>query len=580
MLPRVSGELHYPRFPRASWRARLAMARAMGLEAISTYVFWNYHERTPGSYDFSGDRDVAHFVRLAREEGLDVVLRPGPYVCAEWEFGGFPGWLLAGGEIPIRTTDERFMAPVCQWLRRLGEELAPLQRAAGGPIVAVQLENEYGAFGADPAYLEALRAALDAAGFGRSPYFTIDQPQHLERGALDGVPAGLTFGPGDPERDFAGLRALRPGEPLFCGEYWAGWFDRWGRASTLLDDEREDRSLAWMLRRDIAVNVYMVAGGTNFGFWNGATGTDAEPYQPVTTSYDYQAAIDEAGRPTPKYHRFREIIARECGIVPPPIPAMPPLTGIAPFALGQSLPITGILGEPVRSLRPRSMEALGQAFGYTLYRTELRGPRRALLSIEDACDYTVIALNGRTVAFLDRRLEPSATPSAAVPAVLPSPAELALTVEGGSATLDILVENGGRINYGPGLGHDLKGLARPVRFGGDELLDWQIHALPLDAPPATGFAAGPSSTPAFYRGGFVLAAAATSEEPAIGDAFLDTRALHKGLLWVNGHHAGRYWEIGPQHALYLPGVWLRRGFNEVVALDLFAHERAPVLGPL
>ncbi|HEY4434474.1 MAG TPA: beta-galactosidase, partial [Candidatus Cybelea sp.] len=185
--PLLAGEMHYPRIPRAYWEARLKMAYAMGLDAVSTYVFWNLHEPSPGAFDFSGENDVAEFVRTAARAGLSVVLRPGPYVCAEWDLGGLPAWLLAGEPIALRTQDEGYMRPVRRWLKRLGEELAPLQRSSGGPILAVQLENEYGAFGNSKPYLAALRDALDDAGFGASPYYTIDQPGDLERGSLPGV---------------------------------------------------------------------------------------------------------------------------------------------------------------------------------------------------------------------------------------------------------------------------------------------------------------------------------------------------------------------------------------------------------
>jgi beta-galactosidase len=554
MLPLVYGELHYPRIPRAYWQARLAMARAMGLDAISTYVFWNYHERAPGEIDFEAERDVAHFVRLAQSEGLDVVLRPGPYVCAEWDFGGLPWWLQRDGEIPIRTADERFMTPVRRWLGRLGEELAPLQRSAGGPIAAVQLENEYGAFGADRSYLLALRSALEAAGFGASPFYTIDQPGDAACGSLDGLPIAITFAPGDPEAEFAVPLALRPGEALRCGEFWAGWFDRWGAPRDRIDEDLQVRDLEWMLRSGISTNIYMFHGGTNFGFWNGSTGTPAQPYQPVTTSYDYQAALDEAGRPTAKYYRFRDAIARVRGSAPRPVPSSPELVAVPPFALTESVPLSAVLGEPVASTRPLSMEALGQAFGYVWYRTTLRGPRAGLLALEEACDYAVVSVDGRPIAHLDRRLNQTQAP---------------VTIAGERATLDILVENGGRINYGPGLGRERKGISGTVTWGEEELLEWQIFSVPCEEPPSSGFAAGSSEAAAFYRGTFDL--------DAIGDTYLDVRELHKGSLWINGHNAGRFWDIGPQRALYVPGVWLRRGHNDVVALDLFGHDRAPGL---
>jgi beta-galactosidase len=300
----VCGEMHYPRIPREYWRARLELAFAMGLDAISTYVFWNLHEPQPETYDFSGANDVAAFVREAASCGLGVVLRPGPYVCAEWDLGGLPSWLLAQPAIALRTTDPSYMVPVRRWLRRLGSELAPLQRANGGPIVAVQLENEYGAFGEDAAYLRSLRGALDDAGFAASPYYTIDQPGDLARGALDGVPIATTFGVGDGEKTIAAARAVRPDERPIVGEYWAGWFDHWGDVHARCDDAEQTRELAWLLAEGCSVNVYMLHGGTNFAFTSGANLSEDRPYEPVTTSYDYLAAIDESGRPTPKFFAF------------------------------------------------------------------------------------------------------------------------------------------------------------------------------------------------------------------------------------------------------------------------------------
>lgn len=549
----VSGEMHYPRVPPEYWSARLSMAKAMGLNTISTYVFWNRHERVPGTYDFAGENDVAQFIRLAQQHELDVILRPGPYVCAEWDFGGLPAWLLKEGEIPLRSRDERFLAPARRWLLRLGEELAPLQRRGGGPIVAVQLENEYGAFGSDAAYLREIRNILHEAGFDSSPLFTIDQPDDLARGALDDVPIAATFAPGDPGAQFSRLLALRPGSPLLCGEYWAGWFDHWGEKHARLDTEQQVRDLEWMLSQRISLNIYMLHGGTNFGFWNGANAFEPHRYQPTTSSYDYQAAIDEAGRPTEKYHRFREVIARCTGISPREVPEVAAPTAIEPFYLDESLPLELVLGDPLQIETPAPMEALGQDFGYMLYRTTLKRTGRCILQI-DARDYAVVRVDGRAAGHLDRRLGQET---------------LEIECDRPGAPLDILVENGGRINYGPKLCGERKGIIGEVVLDGVALTGWSIYRLPLEMPPAGDYAAGTAASPAFYRGAFTL------EEPR--DTFLDVTALRKGAVWVNGRNAGRVWDIGPQRSLYVPAPWLRAGRNEVVALDLFAHDAPPRL---
>lgn len=550
----ISGEMHYPRIPRAAWRDRLRMARAMGLNAISTYVFWNLHEPLPGVYDFTGAADVAAFIREAQAQGLAVILRPGPYVCAEWDFGGLPAWLLAGDPVAIRTTDERYMEPVRRWLRRLGEEVAPLQRAYGGPIVAVQLENEYGAFGCDRAYLEAMRTALDDAGFGRSPYFTIDQPDDLARGALPDLPVGVTCAPGKLRDAIAASRAFRPEQRPFCAEYWAGWFDHWGEPHETRDDDMQADDLAWLLREGHSVNIYMFHGGTNFGYWNGANTNDDLPYQPTTTSYDYLAALDEAGRPTPKYNLFRRTIERVTSVAPPPIPPAPRTIAVAPFLLSEAASLDAILVRPVRSPVPRTMESIGAAYGYALYRTKL-GPGDGLLQVEGLHDYAVISVDGRVVGSLDRRRNESV---------------MALAVGAGGARLDILIENSGRINYGPHLSSDRKGITGEVRWGRMALRDWEIFALSGDDRSSLRYEQRRIDGPAFYRGWFEM------ETPA--DTFLDVRELGKGTLWVNGQHAGRFWRIGPQHSLYIPGSWMHAGRNEVVAFDLEGSFEACIRG--
>lgn len=548
-----SGEMHYPRIPRAYWRDRLRMARAMGLNAVSTYVFWNRHEPAPGVYDFADENDVAAYVRSAQQEGLDVILRPGPYVCAEWDFGGLPWWLLQR-DARIRTADETYMAPVRSWLLRLGEELAPLQRGRGGPIIAVQLENEYGAFGNDASYLCALRDALHAAGFGESPLFTIDQPADLAAGSLAGVPMAATFAPGNAAREFERLRALRPQAALLCGEYWAGWFDHWGEAHHRLDDGAQVRDLEWMLREGCSFNIYMLHGGTNFGFWNGANSGREHPYQPTTTSYDYDAAIDEAGRPAEKYFAFREIIAAHTGVTPPEVPAPPRTIETREFSLAHTCDLLRAnLGEPIEDARPLSMERLGLGFGYVLYRTRLCGDARGEIEIDQLRDFALIAVDGKPAAYLDRRLNQSRAQIQAL----------------AGCTLDILIENCGRINYGPDLTFERKGITRAVRFNGKEIQDWQMYALPFDDPGAQQFAPGCASGPALYRG--------TMHVEAPADTFLDVSELGKGALWVNGRNAGRFWNVGPQLALYVPGVWLRAGQNDVVAMDLYGKLHPPRL---
>ncbi len=540
----LAGSMHYARIPRQDWRQRLEMARAMGLNTITTYVFWNFHEPTPGHYDFSGRHDIAAFVRTAQQVGLHVIVRPGPYVCAEWDLGGYPAWLLADPTMVLRSTDPDFTRPAGRWLDRLGKELTPLLASHGGPIIAVQVENEYGSFGQDSAYLAWQRGALLHAGFGSVLLYTADGPPELPHGTIPGVPAVVNFGPGEAPSAFARLAAFRPDGPRMTGEYWAGWFDQWGGRHNTTDAQQQTRELSWMLAKGYSVNLYMFHGGTSFGFMNGAN-IDNGHYRPQTSSYDYDAALDESGRPTPKYFAFRAAIAAHTGVTPPPLPPTDSTITVAPFALQRMSSLWDILGRPVTVDRPESMELLGQSYGYILYRTRIATGGEGELVVSDVRDYAAIYLDGRPVGTLDRRLGQDS---------------LSIAVPAGGARLDILVENSGRVNYGRQLRDERKGITTSVRFAGRDLRGWTIFPLPMQVVPTRTVAGRADDGPAFYSGSFTVA------RP--GDTFLETSGWGKGTVWVNGHQLGRFWDIGPQQTLYLPGAWLKAGTNRVVVFDL------------
>ncbi|MGC1782039.1 MAG: glycoside hydrolase family 35 protein [Acidobacteriaceae bacterium] len=544
----ISGEMHYSRIPREYWRDRLKKARAMGLNTISTYVFWNVQEPRPGVYDLSGNNDVAAFIRMAQEEGLYVILRPGPYVCAEWDLGGYPAWLLADPNVVLRSSDPSFMVPAKRWLMRLGKELAPLQASRGGPIIAVQIENEYGSFGKDHNYMRQIRNTIVQSGLGEVLLYTADGPEELSNGALPGVQAVVNFGPGDAQKAFAALKNFRPHEPLMAGEYWDGWFDHWGQPHHVTDTAQQVKDLSSMLSQGYSVNLYMFEGGTTFGFMNGAN-IDGKFYNPDTTSYDYDAALDEAGRPTAKYFAFRNVIARHDGNAAlPPVPAAIPIIQVPEISLAQAVSLWDALPKPILSEQPQPMEPLGQSYGYILYRKQIVGPAQGDLVLQNLHDYAVIYLNGRQAGTLDRRALQD---------------RLAITVPAEGAQLDILVENTGRVNYGPAIRGERSGITNSIAFAGHPLTGWQIYRLPMEDPATLRFSSLAVKGPAFYRGTFQLS--------QVGDTFLDTRGLGKGAVWVNGHALGRFWSIGPQRTLYLPGAWLRKGVNNVVVFDLFGQ---------
>lgn len=551
-----SGEIHYPRVPRAYWRDRLKKAKAMGLNTIQTYVFWNLHEPEPGKFDFGGNLDIAEFVRIAGEEGLDVIVRPGPYICTELDFGGFPAWLLRTPGLRVRSMDSRFIAASARYMKRVGQELAPLMVTRGGPIVMAQVENEYGSFGRDRDYMQAIKQQMLDAGFDL-PLFTADGagPHYFEGGPMPGVTAVINFGGGleDAKGSFAELEKFRPGGPRMVGEYWAGWFDHWGEEHHTTDPAEEAKALDWMLANGISFSLYMWHGGTSFGWQPGANYSGEQPYQPDTTSYDYDGALDEAGRITPKYRLFREAIAKHLkpGETLPDVPQDAPTIAIPRFALTESVTLRDALPQLAKAQAywsPRTMEELGQNYGFVLYRKRVDAAAKGKLDINEVRDYATVMADGKRIGTLDRRLG-----QRGFDVDLPA-----------GATLDVLVENMGRINFGAKLVDDTKGITRSVRIGDRELSDWTMYPLRLDDLSALKFRKGAitAAQPTFRRGSFALR--------QVGDTFLDTRELGKGHVWINGHHLGRYWSIGPQQTLYVPGAWLKPGRNEVVVLEVDA----------
>jgi beta-galactosidase len=565
----ISGEMHYPRIPREYWRARLKMARAMGLNAVTTYVFWNEHEPAPGTYDFSGNNDVAEFIREAQQEGLWVILRPGPYVCAEWEFGGYPAWLLKDPTTVVRSSDPKFMEPATRWIKRLGQELAPLQAGNGGPIVLVQVENEYGSFGDDHAYMEANRQALVDAGFTKAQLYTADGPGVIANGSLPDLPVGINFDGnrvGEAEKSFATLKKIRPDGVMFNSEFWAGWFDHWGGKHAHTSTETQAANLDWILRQGASVSIYMFHGGTDFGWMNGANSNDIQKnYEPDVTSYDYDSALDESGRPTAKFFAFRDLIAKATGVLPLPVPQVAAPIAIAPFKFTEAASLWDNLPKATESPTPLTMEDLGQAYGYILYRTQtlVDGATAKLALNGPPHDYATVFANGEPAGTLDRRLGESA---------LNFPVASGGPHTTGVLHLDLLVENTGRINYSKQLRGERKGIGQFVSVNGDPVPGWKIYSLPMAAADlgAVHFGKAACTGACFYRGAFQV------EKP--GDTFLDTSKLGKGQMWLNGHALGRFWKIGPQKTLYVPGPWLKKGANEVVVFDVDGKPGATVEG--
>ncbi|MBB4980934.1 MULTISPECIES: glycoside hydrolase family 35 protein [Streptomyces] len=571
----VSAAVHYFRIHPGLWRDRLQRLQAMGCNTVELYIAWNFHQPTPGPARFGGWHDVAGFIREADALGLDVIARPGPYICAEWDLGGLPAWLLADESMRLRTSDPAYLAAVDQWFDQLIPVLAELQTSRGGPIVAVQVENEYGSYGNDAAYLEHLKAGLLARGID-CLLFTSDGPEArmLAGGTLPGVLATANFG-SRPDEAFAALTTFRPDTPLVCMEFWNGWFDHFGDPHHVRDAADAAEALDGILSAGGSVNIYMGHGGTNFGWWAGANHTGktlSEPgYMPTITSYDYDAPIGEAGELTEKFHAFREVIGRHVKLPDRELPAQ--LPRVAP----QTVPATPVaalrdsldqLSTPSHRPVPEPMEKLGHHRGLVHYRHRVTGPGGpATLTVDGVRDLAQVFLDGRLAGVLERD-DPNPT--------------VVLDVPEGGAELEILVEPFGRVNYGPHLA-DRKGLIAGVRLDHQHLFGWDVRVLPLDdlaalsTPPAAVTADGP----VFHR--------ATVDLPQPADAFLAVPDSHRTLVWLNGFLLGRLrTEQGPQRTLYAPAPLWHAGTNEILVLDLAGPARPltvelrdqPDLGPV
>jgi beta-galactosidase len=553
----MAGEIHFQRIPREYWADRLLKVKAAGLNTVGTYVFWNALEPEPGKWDFTGRNDLGAFIRTAQRLGLWVIVRPGPYACAEWDFGGLPAWLLRTPDIKIRCSDPRYLAACESYVLRIGEVIRDLQVHRGGPVLMVQVENEYGSFGNDRDYMLALKACWDKAGI-EVPLYTADgaTPHMLEAGSLPGAAIGLD--PGTSERHFAEAERLERGVPVFCSELYPGWLTHWGEDWARVKTEDVMKDLRWLLANGKSFSFYMFHGGTNFGFMAGANFSDR--YQPDVTSYDYDAPLDEAGRPTPKYFAIRDLLARyqPGGAAPPDLPEEIRFITVPPIAFDESASLFDNLPPAVRSVQPGPMESYGQNHGLVLYRTDLLGRRDGELRVTDLHDYGLVYVDGRLVGTIDRTKNETAL---AIPKAEPP-----------NGTLDILVEAMGRINFGPRL-LDRKGITDRVTLGNMTLMGWDVFPMPLDEDDLgrLRFARRPADRPAnFFRGRFTLG--------TTGDTYLDMSGWTKGVVWVNGHNLGRYWDRGPQKRLYCPAPFLKAGENEIVVFDLHALRPAEVSG--
>lgn len=556
----ISGEIHPARIPVEYWRHRIQMAKAMGCNTIAAYIFWNYHETEPGVFDFeTGNRDIARFIRIVQEEGMWLMFRPGPYVCAEWDFGGLPSYLLSIPDIKVRCMDPRYTEAVERYIKVLAPIVKDFQVTKGGPILMVQAENEYGSYGNDRTYMKWVQDEWKKNGID-VPFYTADgaTPPMLEAGSLPDAAIGLD--PGANAANFAEATRVNPNVPSFCSELYPGWLTHWGEKWQHPDTAALLKDVKWLMDNKKSFNFYVIHGGTNFGYWAGANAFAPDQYQPDVTSYDYDAPINEMGQATPKYYALRNLLAKylPANQQLPSIPAPMPVIEIPEITLTKSASVWDNLPAAIQTPQPKPMEMFGQKGGFILYRTQLIGHKKGKLRITELHDYATVFVDGKYVGKLDRS---KAENSIELPASASA-----------NPQLDILVEGMGRINFAEYM-IDRKGITDRVSLNGMTLMNWQVFTLPFDEAyvQKLKFASTEATRPGtFFKGEFNLA--------NVGDTYLDVSLWEKGVVWVNGHNLGRYWNIGPQKQLYCPAPFLKKGKNEIVIFDLHQLNPKPVKG--
>ena len=554
-----AAELHYPRIPRAYWEHRIKMCKALGMNTVCLYVFWNIHEQQEGKFDFSGNNDVAAFCRLCQKNGMYVIVRPGPYVCAEWEMGGLPWWLLKKKDIRLREQDPYFMQRVEIFEKEVGKQLAPLTIQNGGPIIMVQIENEYGSYGKDKPYVSAIRDIVKKSGFDKVSLFQCDWSSNFLNNGLDDLTWTMNFGTGaNIDNQFKRLGEVRPNAPKMCSEFWSGWFDKWGARHETRPAKDMVEGMDEMLSKGISFSLYMTHGGTSFGHWAGA---NSPGFQPDVTSYDYDAPINEWGLATPKYYELQKMMAKYTGGKKlPAVPKTPmPIISVPEFKLTEYKPLSNGIADEKESSKPLSFEDMDMGWGTMVYTTTLPEVKAGATLTGEFHDFAQVYLNGKYVGKIDR---------------VKNEKSLELPAAAAGSELTIVVEGMGRINFGRAI-KDYKGIIGNVSIStSDEVCDitlspkqWNNQTIPddyttaakaLDAPQNK--MRGLQTRAGYYRGYFNIS--------KVGDTFINMEAFGKGQVYVNGHALGRFWQIGPQQTLYLPGCWLKKGKNEVVVLDV------------
>lgn len=556
-----SGAMHYFRVLPEYWEDRFAKMKAAGFNAVETVMCWNLHEPKEGEFDFKGMLDFVRYIKTAEKYGLYVIVRPGPYTCAEWDFGGFPAWLLKDKNLRIRCNNDDFMLKTERYFEKILSLLTPLQITRGGNLIAMQIENEYGSYGNDKQYLMQIETILRKHGVD-IPLFTSDGNCHdmLSGGTLPHIYTTLNFG-SHSKNAFRVLDSLQPDKVKTCMEFWCGWFDHWGEIHHKRNSNQVAKEIETLLNTGANINIYMFHGGTNFNFWAGAN--YARKYQPTVTSYDDAALLNEYGDYTAAYHKVRKILLRAQNMLPDaPLPPRPELQEVGNVELiekGDLWKNLLVLGKKHVSATPESMEFFDENFGLILYRKVVKGQYGAhTMYIEAVQDIAYVRLNGKFVKKYDRTKNGKKKCQNGFKVKVPA--------FKGEMLIEILVEGMGRVNYGHEMENERKGIAK-VRFDYQTLFDWEIYTLPFDNLNDTVYESAKKGAPSILKGNF--------SADVNKDCFVDMKNFKKGFVVVNGFNLGRYWERGPQRSLYLPAPILSRE-NEIVIVEQEGYREAKI----
>lgn len=549
----IAGAIHYFRVPREYWKDRLIKLKACGFNTVETYIAWNMHEMKEGIFDYSDMLDVEEFLSVAQEIGLYAIVRPGPYICSEWDFGGLPWWLLKNDSMHLRCMDSDYLQATDRFFDDLIPRIAKHQISNGGNVLLVQVENEYGSYGDDSEYIRYLAKGLKDRGIN-VPLFTSDGTccQMLTGGTVSEIHKTANFGSRAKEQ-FENLRQYQPDGPLMCTEYWNGWFDHWGEDHHNRTPKEAADNLDEILSLGASVSAYMFHGGTNFGYMNGANEYDC--YEPTVSSYDDDAPVNESGELTEKYYLFREVISKYSPIPDIELPAPIKKMNYGKFKFTESALVfdnLDNLSEEIELINPVPMEKLNQGYGYILYKSFVRGPREEQeVRLQDVHD--------RGYIYKDRKL-------LGIQYCNDKENKVRTSFDANGNELAVIVENMGRVNYGAHL-KDSKGITYGIGLGNNFIFHWQAYTLPFDNIDKVKFK---GQVDKFNGEPMILRSVIDIDE--CHDTFIKLPGFKKGIIILNGKVISRYWEIGPQKSAYIPAPFIKKGKNKIAIVEFEGFE--------